>query len=81
MKSIPFCERFFCSINEACEAIGFGRSKLYDLIKNGRIRTIRIDGRTKIVVASLLELGGDGAGDAARPRVSESIERDSGASA
>jgi excisionase family DNA binding protein len=62
MKSIPFRERFYCSINEACEAIGFGRSKLYDLIKNERIRTIRIDGRTKIVVASLLELGGDDSG-------------------
>jgi excisionase family DNA binding protein len=78
MKSIPFRERFYCSINEACEAIGFGRSKIYDLIKNERIRTIRIDGRTKIVVASLLELGGDGA---AKCEPSESIECDSGAAA
>jgi hypothetical protein len=56
MKSIPFRERFYCSINEGCQAIGFGRSKIYQLIKAGRIRTIRIDNRTKIVVASLLEL-------------------------
>ena len=40
MKSVPFRERLYCSINEACEAIGFGRSKIYDLIKNERIRTI-----------------------------------------
>ena len=28
------------------------------MIKAERIRTVRIDGRTKVVVASLLELGG-----------------------
>jgi excisionase family DNA binding protein len=79
MKSIPFRERFYCSINEACEAIGFGRSKLYGLIKNERIRTVRIDGRTKIVVASLLELGGDGAAGREQPSLHESIEHDSAA--
>jgi len=32
---IPFCERPTCSINEACRAVGFGRTKLYDLIDEG----------------------------------------------
>jgi excisionase family DNA binding protein len=61
MTDIPFRERIFCTINEAAQATGSGRSKIYELIKAERIRTVRIDGRTKVVVASLLELGGEGA--------------------
>jgi excisionase family DNA binding protein len=57
MADIPFRERIFCTINEAAQATGSGRSKIYELIKAGRIRTIRIDGRTKILVESLLNLG------------------------
>jgi hypothetical protein len=61
--AISFRERIFCTINEAAQATGSGRSKIYELIiiKAARIRTVRIDGRTKVVVASLLELGGEGA--------------------
>jgi excisionase family DNA binding protein len=55
--SIPFRERIYCSINEAAEATGSGRSKVYEWIKSGRLRTIRVDGRTKVIIASLLELG------------------------
>jgi excisionase family DNA binding protein len=51
--AIPFRERY-CTINEAAEATGSGRSKIYELIKAARIRTVRIDGRQKVVVASLL---------------------------
>jgi excisionase family DNA binding protein len=61
MADIPFRERIFCTINEAAQATGSGRSKIYELIKAERIRTVRIDGRTKVVVASLLELGGEAA--------------------
>jgi excisionase family DNA binding protein len=57
--AIPFSQRIYCSINEAAEATGSGRSKIYELIKAARIRTVRIDGRTKVVVASLLELGSE----------------------
>jgi len=57
MADIPLRERIFCTINEAAQATGSGRSKIYELIKAGRIRTIRIDGRTKILVESLLNLG------------------------
>jgi excisionase family DNA binding protein len=62
MADIPFRERIFCTINEAAQATGSGRSKIYELIKAGRIRTVRIDGRTKICVKSLLDLGRDGHG-------------------
>jgi excisionase family DNA binding protein len=54
--TLPFREQIFCSINQACQATGSSRSKIYEWIKAGRIRTIRIDDRTKVVVASLLEL-------------------------
>jgi excisionase family DNA binding protein len=57
MADVPFRERIFCTINQAAQATGSGRSKVYELIKAGRIRTIRIDGRTKILVESLLNLG------------------------
>jgi excisionase family DNA binding protein len=59
--SIPFSQRIYCTINEAAEASGSGRSKIYEWIKAGRLRTVRIDSRTKIVVASLLELGSEAA--------------------
>jgi excisionase family DNA binding protein len=60
MTDIPFRDRIYCTINEAAQATGSGRSKIYELIKAERIRTVRIDGRTKVVVASLLELGSEG---------------------
>jgi excisionase family DNA binding protein len=59
MADIPFRERIFCTINEAAQATGSGRSKIYELIKAERIRTVRIDGRTKILVESLLNLGSE----------------------
>jgi excisionase family DNA binding protein len=61
MADIPFRDRIYCTINEAAQATGSGRSKIYELIKAARIRTVRIDGRTKVVVASLLELGSEDA--------------------
>jgi excisionase family DNA binding protein len=61
---IPFREQIFCSINEAVQATATCRSTIYQLIKAGRIRTVRFGGRRKIVVASLLELAGDDASEA-----------------
>jgi len=40
----PLCYR----VNEACAAIGIGRSSLYALIANGKLKAIRIAGRTLI---------------------------------
>jgi hypothetical protein len=50
MSGVPFRDRVLCSINEAAAATGASRSKVYQWIKDGRIR------RTKIIIASLLEL-------------------------
>jgi excisionase family DNA binding protein len=32
-------------IDEFCAAFGLGRTKVYELIKSGRLRTVLIDGR------------------------------------
>jgi hypothetical protein len=44
-----------CSIPQACAMIGRGQSALYELIGGGKIRAVKSDGRTLIVVESLRE--------------------------
>lgn len=41
-------ETLLCSIPEAAKALGLGRSKLYDLIGEGRLETVNI-GRRRLV--------------------------------
>jgi hypothetical protein len=36
---IPFVDRLSCTIAEACEATGLGRTKLYELMGDGQIET------------------------------------------
>ena len=45
-------------IPEACRLTGIGRSKLYELIRAGEIRTIKVGTMTLIPVASLTEFLG-----------------------
>jgi excisionase family DNA binding protein len=45
-------------IPEACRLTGIGRSKLYELIGEGRVRTIKVGASTLIPVASLEEFLG-----------------------
>jgi excisionase family DNA binding protein len=54
--AIPFAQRFTCTINEACELTGLGRTKLYELIGDGHIATTTVGRRRLIVVRSLLSL-------------------------
>src|SRR5262245_16969024 len=54
---IPFSERATCSVAEAQQALGVGRSRLYELIQAGVVRTVRpAGGRQLVVVASLFDL-------------------------
>jgi excisionase family DNA binding protein len=46
-------ETFAFSINDACAAIGIGRTKLYSLISDGKLDARAIGGRTVIPAASL----------------------------
>ena len=53
---IPFRERISCTIPEACAATGLGRTKMYEEIGAGRVRTCKFGTRTLIVVNSLVAL-------------------------
>ncbi|MCC0004179.1 MAG: helix-turn-helix domain-containing protein [Methylobacteriaceae bacterium] len=41
-------QRLAYPVNDFCTAIGIGRSKLYELRAQGKIKTIKIGGRTLI---------------------------------
>jgi excisionase family DNA binding protein len=55
-KRTPFVQRPTCTIAEACDAVGLGRTKLYELIGGGEIETITIGRRRLVCVSSLLKL-------------------------
>ena len=55
-RRTPFKQRPTCTIAEACDAVGLGRTKLYDLIGGGEIDTVTIGRRRLVRVASLLKL-------------------------
>jgi len=55
-KRLPFAERISCTIDEACEATGLGRTKLYELIGSGQLITTTIGRRRLVVVRSLRAL-------------------------
>jgi excisionase family DNA binding protein len=45
-------------IPDACRMTGIGRSKLYELIRDGRIRTIKVGAITLIPVCALADFLG-----------------------
>lgn len=51
---IPFMQRPTCTIKEACKAAGVGRTKFYELIKGGDLRTTSVGRRRLVLVPSLL---------------------------
>jgi excisionase family DNA binding protein len=53
--AIPFAERLTCTIAEACEAAGLGRTKLYELIGEGHLDTTTI-GRRRLVLVRWLKV-------------------------
>jgi excisionase family DNA binding protein len=54
--AIPFAQRLSCTIAEACEVTGLGRTKLYELIGAGCIATTTVGRRRLVLVRSLLTL-------------------------
>jgi excisionase family DNA binding protein len=56
--TIPFEQRLSCTIEEACQATGIGRTKLYEEMTAGRVETTRVGGRRLVLVASLKKLLG-----------------------
>ncbi|AUC99528.1 hypothetical protein CWS35_11115 [Bradyrhizobium sp. SK17] len=53
---VPFRERLSCTVDEACIVTGLGRTKLYELIGSGQLKTTTIGRRRLVIVRSLLEL-------------------------
>jgi excisionase family DNA binding protein len=47
-SGIPFVQRLTCTIPEACEVTDLGRTKLYELIGDGKVSTTTI-GRRRLV--------------------------------
>jgi excisionase family DNA binding protein len=54
--AIPFAQRLACTVAEACEATGLGRTKLYELIGQGQLDTTTIGRRRLVMMHSLLTL-------------------------
>jgi excisionase family DNA binding protein len=55
-SAIPFAQRLTCTIAEACEVTGLGRTKLYELIGVGLLATTTVGRRRLVLVQSLLSL-------------------------
>jgi excisionase family DNA binding protein len=48
----PICVR----VNDAARMIGVGRTKLYELIANGELETVKLGKATRVTTASLHKL-------------------------
>ena len=55
-QTLPFRERLGCSPNEACVALGIGRTLLYRLIAGRRVQVRKLGQRTIVSIPSLLKL-------------------------
>lgn len=55
---LPFAQRLTCTIAEACEVTGLGRTKIYELIGDGRVSTTTVGRRRLVIVQSLFALVG-----------------------
>ena len=58
-KRIPFGERLTCSVRDAANASGLGRSTIYNKMKSGEIAWIKVGARRLIKVSSLRRLLGE----------------------
>ena len=58
VRPIPFAERLTCTVTEACRATGIGRTKLYELMSGGYIKTQLVGRRRLVLVKSLVRLMG-----------------------
>jgi len=53
-SNIPFQERPTCTVAEACDAVGLGKTKFYELMGAGAVKTISVGRRRLVCVPSLL---------------------------
>jgi excisionase family DNA binding protein len=58
MKSVHEVEvvpRLLLTPEEAAQALGIGRTKLYALLRSGRLLSVRLDGSRRVPVAALTD--------------------------
>ena len=51
-------ERVAVSVDDARQAIGIGKTKLYELINDGTLKTLKVGRRTLVTTASIHALVG-----------------------
>jgi hypothetical protein len=56
MNTIPFAQRLSCTIDDACQATGIGRTKLYEEMSAGRVQSTNVGKRRLVLVPSLIRL-------------------------
>ncbi len=56
MTTSPPVEPICVRINDAARMIGVGRTKLYELIANGEVETVKLGKSTRVITASLHRL-------------------------
>jgi excisionase family DNA binding protein len=56
LRSVSFAQRLTCTVNEACEVTGLGRTKLCELIGTGHLATTTVGRRRLVLVSSLQAL-------------------------
>jgi excisionase family DNA binding protein len=44
----------YASVNKACDILGFGRSKLYELAGEGTLRIVKVGGRSLVDIEAAL---------------------------
>ena len=55
-STMPFAQRLTCTIDDACEVTGLGRTKLYELMGTGQLATTTVGRRRLVLVSSLQAL-------------------------
>lgn len=56
MTPPPKLEPICVTVNEAARMIGVGRTKLYELIADGEVETVKLGKSTRVITASLHRL-------------------------
>ena len=56
MKAPPPVEPICVKVNDAARMIGVGRTKLYELIADGEVETVKLGKSTRVITASLHRL-------------------------
>jgi excisionase family DNA binding protein len=55
-QRLPFRDRMSCTVAEACVATGLSKSKLYELMSEGCLRSTTVGRRRLVLMESLLEI-------------------------